>query len=66
MCHVLVRDKNTCDNAYLTHVHHVVCCVAEETSIQENGFWRNTVSQADARHVYYIAHDTLCLSTFRT
>ena len=24
MCHVLVWDQNACDNAYLTHVHHVV------------------------------------------
>ena len=64
MFHVLVWDKNTCDLVYLTHVHPVVYCESHKTVIQETGFWHNKFSRADARHFYYVAHDTPCLSTF--
>ena len=42
MWHILVWDQNTCDNAYLIHVHHMVCCVALETLSWETGLWKNT------------------------
>ena len=64
MCHVLVWDKKSCDNAYLTHVYHVVCCVALETLIWETGLWNNIFSRPGDWHLYYVSHDTLCLSTF--
>ena len=64
MWHVLVWDQNTRDNAYLTYVHHVVFCVFLETLIQESGLWNNKLSRTDAQHLYYVAHDTPCLSTF--
>ena len=35
MCHVLVWDQKSYDNAYLTHIHHVVCFLSQETVIQE-------------------------------
>ena len=66
MRHVLVWDQNVCDNVYLTHVYHVVCCVDLETLIKENGLWHNTFIRPDAQHLHYVAHDTHCLSTFFT
>ena len=64
MYHVIVWDQKACNNAYLTYVHHVDCCVAIETLIQETGLWRNTFSRPDALHIHYFAHDTPCFSTF--
>ena len=64
MPHVLVWDQNTCDNAYLTHVHHVICCVAQETVIKETILWHYIFSHLDDRCLYYVVYDNLCLSTF--
>ena len=41
-CHGLVLDQNTCDNAYLTRIHHVVFFVDQETEIHETGLLHNT------------------------
>ena len=62
--HVPGWDKNTRDNAYLTCVHHVVCCVDQETTIQETFLSHNISSHLDAWHLYYVAHDNPCLYTF--
>ena len=56
--------QNTRDNYYLTHIHHVVCCVALETLIQETDLYQNKFSRPDDRHIYYVAHDTPYFSTF--
>ena len=41
MWHVLVWDQTACDNSYLTHKHHVVCCVEHITAIKETGILYN-------------------------
>ena len=56
--HVLVWYQNTCYNYYLTRVHHVVCCVYQESALQETGLFHNTFLRIDAQHLYYVAHDT--------
>ena len=63
-CHVLIWDKITCDNAYLTRIHRVVCCVGLENSIQETGLFHNKFSRLDYLHSYCVAHNTSCLSNF--
>ena len=54
----------TFENSYLTLVHHVVCCVDQETEIQENCLLQNTSSYLDDQHIYYVAHSTPCYSFF--
>ena len=56
--------QNTRDNDYLIHVHHVVYRVSKKSLMKENGLWHNKFSRPDARHIYYVAHYTLCLSNF--
>ena len=63
MCHVVVWDQNACDNAYLNHVHQVVCCMALKTLIRKTGLCYNKFSCPNARHLYYVSHDTPCFST---
>ena len=62
--HVLVWYQNARDKYDLTRVQHVVCCADQKIAIQETGLSHNTSSRLDARHLYYVAHDTPCLSTF--
>ena len=64
MRHGIVWDQKARDNVYLKHVQHVFCCVEQETKIQETGLFHNELSRLDDQHLYYVAHDTLCLSTF--
>ena len=64
MFHVLVWYQNSCGNAYLTHIHHVVCCVALETEVQETGLCTNTFCHPDIRHIYYVVHDNTCFYHF--
>ena len=64
MWHGLDWYQNKCDNDYLTRLHHGVCCVDQETEIEENGLLQNSYSHIDARHLCYVAHDTIYLFTF--
>ena len=61
--HPILRLKKH-DNAYLTHVHHLVWCVAQENEIQETYFPHNKYSRIYTRHIYYVSHDTIYLYTF--
>ena len=47
MGHELVWYQSVCDNIYLTHIYHVVCCVTVENLIKETGLWNNTFSRPD-------------------
>ena len=39
ICHVLVLNQTSYDNAYPTLWHHVVLCVEQKTAIMETGLY---------------------------